>query len=235
MAKKNKRENKKDASENGAASPKSFLLGELKRETKHSIFAVGAFVFGLIFILSYFDKAGVAGTLIDKIFGSLFGNGFFLLPLVLFFASFSLFYSIRPNIVSHTIIGTLIFLLSSLGAFSAIWGNYAGGYIGYFVSFPLLKFFDFSVSLIALVGIAIVSILIMLNMPLAIKSWWKKNEDDGEDIDVHINKMSSVDDEKENKEEAKKKPGDKAKKKTAEKKNKDKNANEEDGFLKWKL
>ena len=234
MAKKNKKENKKGDFENGAVSPKRKLLGELKRETKHSIFAIGAFILGLIFILSYFDKAGIAGTLINKIFGSLFGNGFFLLPLVLFFASFSLFYSIRPNIVSHTIIGTLIFLLSSLGAFSAIWGNYAGGYIGYFVSFPLLKFFDFSVSLIALVGIAIVSILIMLNMPLAIKSWWKKNKDDGEEIDVHINKMSSVDDDANAKEEAKEKTGDKAKKITAEKKNKDKNANEEDGFLEIK-
>src|SRR3990167_1793915 len=242
MAKKNKKENKKNTREDSETSSKTRLLGELKRETKHSIFAIGAFVFGLIFILSYFDKAGVAGTLIDKIFGSLFGNGFFLLPLVLFFASFSLFYSIRPNIVSHTIIGTLIFLLSSLGAFSAIWGDYAGGYIGYFVSLPLLKFFDFSVSLIALVGIAIVSVLIMLNMPLALKSWWKKNEDDGEEINVHINKMSSVDDDANTKEEAKektgdkakKKPGEKAKKKTAEKKNKDKNANEEDGFLEIK-
>ena len=119
------------------------MFGELKSETKHSIFAIGAFVLGLVFILSYFDKAGLAGTLINKIFGSLFGNGFFLLPLVLFFASFSLFYSIRPNIVSHTLIGTLIFLLSSLGAFSAIWGNYAGGYIGYFVSLPLLRFLIF--------------------------------------------------------------------------------------------
>src|SRR3990167_256358 len=234
MAKKNKKENKKNTREDSETSSKTRLLGELKRETKHSIFAIGAFVLGLIFILSYFDKAGVAGTLIDKIFGSLFGNGFFLLPLVLFFASFSLFYSIRPNIVSHTIIGTLIFLLSSLGAFSAIWGDYAGGYIGYFVSLPLLKFFDFSVSLIALVGIAIVSVLIMLNMPLALKSWWKKNEDDGEEINVHINKMSSVDDDANTKEEAKEKTGDKTKKITAEKKTKDKNANEEDGFLEIK-
>ncbi|KKT84812.1 MAG: translocase FtsK protein [Candidatus Collierbacteria bacterium GW2011_GWA2_44_99] len=234
MAKKNKKENKKNTREDSETSSKIRLLGELKRETKHSIFAIGAFVLGLIFILSYFDKAGIAGTLIDKIFGSLFGNGFFLLPLVLFFASFSLFYSIRPNIVSHTIIGTLIFLLSSLGAFSTIWGNYAGGYIGYFVSLPLLKFFDFSVSLIALIGIAVVSILIMLNMPLALKSWWKKDEDDSEEINVHINKMSSVDDDASIKEEVKEKTGDKAKKITAEKKNKDKNANEEDEFLEIK-
>ena len=236
MAKKNKKTirqsaDKKSANENGEFSLKRKLLGELKRETKHSIFAIGAFVLGLIFILSYFDKAGVAGALINKIFGSLFGNGFFLLPLVLFFASFSLFYSIRPNIVSHTIIGTLIFLLSSLGAFSAIWGNYAGGYIGYFVSLPLLKFFDFSVSLIALVGVAIVSILIMLNMPLALKSLWKKNEDD-EDIEVHINKMSSVDDDTSVKEEEKEKvirqlADKKTTRQPADKKNKDKDTDEE--------
>ena len=220
MSKKNKKEKK----ESGEISPKRKLFGELKSETKHSIFAIGAFVLGLIFILSYFDKAGIAGAIINKVFGSLFGNGFFLLPLVLFFASFSLFYSIRPNIVSHTIIGTLIFLLSSLGAFSAIWGNYAGGYIGYFVSLPLLRFFDFSVSLIALVGIAIVSVLIMLNMPLALKSLWRKKEDEDEEVVIH--KMSSVDDEK-NPEEAKEKNGDKNKKITAGKKDKNKDPDEE--------
>src|SRR3989339_669719 len=233
MARKKKKENKKGDLENGASSPKRKLLGELKRETKHSIFAVGAFVFGLIFILSYFDKAGVAGTLIDKIFGSLFGNGFFLLPLVLFFASFSLFYSIRPNIVSHTIIGTLIFLLSSLGAFSAIWGDYAGGYIGYFFSLPLLRFFDFSVSLIALVGIAIISILIMLNAPLAIKSLWRKNKEEKE-VEVHINQMNSVDDEKTNKEE-REKTEEKIKKETGGKKEGSGTKKEEDDLPEMKM
>jgi len=233
MAKKNKKENNDSSPKIKLYPPKRRMLGELRSETKHSIFAVGAFVLGLIFILSYFDKAGVAGTLIDKIFGSLFGNGFFLLPLVLFFASFSLFYSIRPNIVSHTIIGTLIFLLSSLGAFSAIWGNYAGGYIGYFVSLPLLRFFDFSVSLISLVGIAIVSILIMLNMPLAIKSLWRKNKEE-KDVEVHINQMNSVDDEKTNKEE-REKTEEKIKKETGGKKEGSRTKKEEEDLPEMKM
>ena len=58
MSKKNKKEKK----ESGEISPKRKLFGELKSETKHSIFAIGAFVLGLVFILSYFDKAGVAGS-----------------------------------------------------------------------------------------------------------------------------------------------------------------------------
>ena len=145
MVKKNKKEKKENRRENDEASStnKTKLMGELRRETKHSIFAIGAFVLGLIFILSYFDKAGIAGTLINKIFGSLFGNGFFLLPLVLFFTSFSLFYSIRPSLVSHTIFGTAIFLLSSLGTISVIWGGKTGGYIGHFVSLPLMRFLIF--------------------------------------------------------------------------------------------
>lgn len=230
MAKKNKKEKKEteeDLPKTKLHQPKSRVLGELKSETKYSIFAIGAFILGLIFILSYFNKAGIAGVLINKIFGSLFGNGFFLLPLVLFFASFSLFYSIRPNIVRHTIIGTLIFLLSSLGAISVIWGEKTGGYIGKFVSLPLLKFFDFSVSLIALVGIAIVSILIMLNMPLALKSLWRKNKEDA-DEDVLINTMGSVEDDGDAKEEVKEKNGDKIKKTAPGKKSKNKDADEEE-------
>ena len=220
------KKNIKERKENTEPSSKVKLLGELKRETKHSIFAIGAFVLGLIFILSYFDKAGMAGLLINKIFGSLFGNGFFLLPSVLFFASFSLFYSIRPSIVSHTIFGTTMFLLSSLGTISVIWGEKTGGYIGYIVSMPLMKFFDFSVSLIALVGIAIASILIMINMPLAIRSLWKK---EGKEViaedDLHINKMGTVDDNKKDKntdEENKEKNADKTKKTTLDKKGKPK-------------
>ena len=82
-----------------------------------------------------------------------------------------------------------------------------------------LKVFDFSVSLIALVGIAIVSVLIMLNMPLALKSLWRKKEDEDEEVVIH--KMSSVDDEK-NPEEAKEKNGDKNKKNNRRQKDKKK-------------
>ena len=215
VSKKNKKENN-DSPKIKFYPPKKRVLGELKSETKHSIFAIGAFTFGLIFILSYFDKAGIAGALLNKIFGALFGNGFFLVPLVLFFASFSLFYSVRPNIVSHTIIGALFFLISSLGAISAVWGRYAGGYVGHFVSLPLLKLFDFSVSLIALIGLAVVSVLIMLNMPLAPKSlWslWRKNKEEAPTLSVGAPTSWSVgvDGEKES-EEARGKISDKIKK-----------------------
>ena len=70
MAKKNEKKIQRIFSEKKA-------VGRIKSETKHSIFAIGAFVLGLIFILSYFEKAGMAGVLINKIFGLSFRQRFF--------------------------------------------------------------------------------------------------------------------------------------------------------------
>ena len=90
MSKKNKKGNNEN-------SPKRKLLGELRSETKYSIFAIGAFVLGLIFILSYFDKAGVAGTIINKVFGSLFGNGYLLAPFLSFLPLFLFSVPLNPT------------------------------------------------------------------------------------------------------------------------------------------
>ena len=59
------------------------------------------------------------------------------------FCRFFFFRSIKPNLVAHTIVGAILFLISSLGAMTVIGGEKTGGYIGYFVSLPLLKVFDF--------------------------------------------------------------------------------------------
>src|SRR3989344_2701441 len=236
MSKKNKKkfpEIDNESPKRKLRPPKIRALGELRSETKHSIFAIGAFVLGLVFVLSYFDKAGVAGTVINKIFGSLFGNGYLLAPFLFFFAAFSFFRSIKPNLVAHAIVGTTLFLISSLGAMTVVCGGKTGGYIGYFVSLPLLRFFDFSVSLIALVGIAIISILIMLNAPLAIKSLWRKNKEEKE-VEVHINQMNSVDDEKTNKEE-REKTEEKIKKETGGKKEGSGTKKEEDDLPEMKM
>src|SRR3989344_310269 len=126
MSKKNKKkfpEIDNESPKRKLRPPKIRALGELRSETTHSIFAIGAFVLGLVFVLSYFDKAGVAGTVINKIFGSLFGNGYLFAPFLFFFAAFSFFRSIKPNLVAHAIVGTTLFLISSLGAMTVVWGG----------------------------------------------------------------------------------------------------------------
>lgn len=158
-------------------------LFNLKRETKYSILAICSSVLGLIFILSYFDKAGIAGVYIGKVFITLLGDGYLLAPAIFFFAAFSFFRSVRPNLVAHTIIGAALFLVSSLGAMTVVWSAKTGGYIGYLISFPLMKFFDLSVSLIILVGVSTVSVLIMLNMPMTFRIPFRKSIKEGDDED----------------------------------------------------
>lgn len=164
---------------------KSWLSG-LKEETRHSIFAIVSIVFGLIFTLSYFNKAGIAGDYLHGVFNALFGDGAFLIPLALFLSAVSLLYSIKPNFLSHTIAGATLFLVSSLGAMAAVLGKEAGGYVGYAVAFPLVKLFDFWASVIILSAVFIISILTILNasIPLSagIRKWKGEDEDGAENI-----------------------------------------------------
>jgi S-DNA-T family DNA segregation ATPase FtsK/SpoIIIE len=146
----------------------------LNEETKHSIFAVASFVLAVFFTLASFGKAGVVGDSLYKILELLFGAGFFLLPAVFFLASFFLLFSIKPNFLSNTIIGGLIFLLSGLGLVDILFQEKFGGYIGYFMSWPLLKFFEFWLSFIILSAVFIISFLIMLNTTISFKKVTEK-------------------------------------------------------------
>ena len=164
MSKKKTRKNKNNPKDTEEKQP--WLKG-LKEETKHSIFAIASIVLGLIFTLSYFNKAGIVGNYLHEIFNALFGNGSFLVPLVLFLSGASLLYSIRPNFLGRTIIGATLFLVSSLGAMVIIWGKEAGGYAGYIAAFPLMRLFDFWVSVIIFSDVFIISVLIILTSILA--------------------------------------------------------------------
>jgi len=148
----------------------------LKDETKKSIFAIISFVLGIIFSLAYFGKAGIIGNTSYKILEIIFGAGFFLVPTVCFIATISLVSSFshpeekpKKHLFNHTLIGGLLFLISTLGIIDIIFENKTGGYLGYFISLPLLKLFDFWVTLIFLTALFIISFLIMFDTPLSIK------------------------------------------------------------------
>ena len=160
------KKNKRPAS---AGAPKNRWYHNLKDETKHSILAIASLVLALLFTLAPFGKAGFLGNYIYKFFELLFGSGFFLVPTAFFLASFSLLTSVRPHFLITTVMGIILFLLSSLGAADVMFGEKTGGYIGYVISLPLLKLFDFWLSLILLVAIFIISLLIMLNTAISFK------------------------------------------------------------------
>ncbi len=156
MAKKGKKNNSKVKWHSG-----------VKEETRHSILAVISFVLALFFTLSAVGRAGIVGDSIFKFFEFLFGGGFFLLPVSFFLIGVSFLSSFRPNFMLTTFVSGIFFFISSLGLTDIILKDgKSGGFIGKAISFPLLKLFDFWVSLIILFAILVISLLLMFNMRL---------------------------------------------------------------------
>lgn len=176
---------KKTKENNSRKEPREKWHQGLKQETKRSILAIIFFVLGSLFSFSAFGKAGLIGNSAHKILQLIFGAGFFLLPVMFFTATAALVFSakkdgeseIKPHFISHTLIGGVIFLTSSLGLLDIIISDKTGGYLGYFIAWPLLKLFDFWISLIFLSALFIISILIMFNTPLKLNLVKKERAD----------------------------------------------------------
>ncbi len=138
-------------------------------ETKKGIIAVLVFVFALISVLSYFDLAGSFGKYFYKIGSLVFGLGYFLLPLALILAGIAILKSLHRDIYGTSFIGIGIFLLSVLGIFQLIFSGEpknGGGYLGYFVAWPLTRLFGVYVSYLILFALVLISILITFNISL---------------------------------------------------------------------
>lgn len=158
---------KKNKEKNVARRPKWHEV--LRPETKHSIWAISCFAISLILMLAYFGEAGWVGGALQRGLRLLFGNGFWLASLAFFLAGVSFLFAVGGHLLVTTIIGGLLFLISSLGLSDLIFGEYTGGYIGFFASYPLIKLFDFWAAFVIFGAIFLASILIMLNFPLKFK------------------------------------------------------------------
>lgn len=146
----------------------------LKPETKQSVFAVFSFAIALLLTLATFGKAGLVGDNLHNVFELLFGKAFFLVPLVFLFGGISFLLSLRRHFVAATAIGSLLFLLSSLGIADLIFQDKTAGYLGFFASYPFVKLFDFWAALILLLALLLAGIFVMLDIHILIPR--KKDE-----------------------------------------------------------
>lgn len=158
---------KKNRNKNG--KNKERWHDNLKPETKHSISAIIFLGLAAFFTLAAFGEAGVVGGSLYSGLIFVFGKMFFLVPAFFLLASLISFFSLRQNLVLTTIIGGAIFLLSSLSLTDIIFGEKAGGHLGFWISLPFLKLFDFWASLVLFAALFIIGILIMFNVPLRFK------------------------------------------------------------------
>ncbi len=174
---------------------------DISQETKNSIWGIGSFILVVLSILSFVGKAGWAGEGFNIFARSLFGWGFFIVPVAFFLLGFSFMKSISRKIYHSAVFGTLLFVASILGTFYIFGsGNFdirvaQGGYLGVILGAPLLSSVGFGASLIILLALIVIALLVSLNVPLyGLMS--KKDEEEKLVDKVVIKKGSEVVDQK---------------------------------------
>ncbi len=137
--------------------------------------AIICFVVVLIFILAPFGIAGPAGDLLYRTFNSLFGVGYYLVPVLALILGISLLKEDRPEIALTHSVGSLLFLGSGLALVdSASIDMHHGGLVGQAVFWPFMKLFGIYAGII-FVGLLRVSqpttILLRKNFISFGKNW----------------------------------------------------------------
>jgi len=159
MANENKKNNSKKQSE------EVLKKSRLKDATKHGIYAVMYFIICLLLILAAAHKAGVAGDVIFSGFFTLFGYGYYLLPVISAVLGVSYIRSTIPELpLLHTISGSVL-LLSALGTMEILGDttNRIGGLVGHFVALPFVALFDTTVAVIIMLGLVLISSFILFD------------------------------------------------------------------------
>ncbi len=138
--------------------------GLLSIEARNSILAIISFVVVLIFILAPFGVAGPAGDMLYRAFNSLFGIGYYLVPVFAAVLGVSLLKEERPEIALTHSIGSVLFLGSSLALVDAASIDmHYGGIVGQAMFWPFYKLFGIYAGIIFVGGLLIISILVLFN------------------------------------------------------------------------
>ena len=163
------------------------FLSPLKPETQRSIYGVISGIATVLFLLAPLGEGGPAGRLVyaeaaDSCAGfflgcgwlsSLFGVGYFLLPISLALLTIGLFRQKGADgWGAARFIGALLLFLSGIGILSIAGGdhtgslNYWGGFAGYWIASPFISLFAVSLASVIFGGIAIVGALLALDTHL---------------------------------------------------------------------
>jgi len=135
----------------------------LPQEIKHMILGVILILLAILVALSFFEKAGKAGLYFMKGAKLLIGNTVFLIPLIFVLAgiAFLIYRSQRKLLTWPIVLAVLILILGLtgiLGSFNP--QNMRGGWLGYVLGWPLLKYFGFWATQLIFLALVIIGGLI---------------------------------------------------------------------------
>lgn len=167
----------------------------LQSDAKRSIVAVFLFLFSLLFLLSYFESAGLFGEWLNTGLGMMLGFGKWLFPLLLIIAGL-MFLKRRKTTLSDAVkfIGLVLAFFSILGFFHLYSGETTkellqvakngdgGGYVGFVFAYILIAFTGKIAGTIILFALFTIGIIASFNVSLIhfferLRERWTKNRD----------------------------------------------------------
>jgi len=140
---------------------------EVKPETVSSIYAIGSGLLALLFLLAPFNLGGNVGEFMYAQLRTLFGAGYFLLPISLILLTIGI---VRQHddggLGTGRVTGATLLFVSGVGILSLTSAG-SGGIAGNLVMKPFVSLFDPVLGGIMLAAIAVIGALLALDTPLA--------------------------------------------------------------------
>lgn len=133
----------------------------LRPETKRSITAILLLGTAAVLLLARWGKAGPAGNFFYSRMRDLLGWGYYLIPLIFFLVAILFLISQQNRIISLTLVGAALFVISGLGLIDIIAPN-RGGFLGNLVGSLEIPF-DYAASIILIGALMLSTLLITFN------------------------------------------------------------------------
>ncbi len=156
MAKKKKSKNNKKPPFK-KKRPNIFFLPE---EIRKKVLGLIVFILAIIVVLSFFGRAGIAGSALLKVIDFLIGKALFIIPLVLVLAGLVLLNAKYRKIFSSTVLAILISVVGLAGFLESLkpLGSEIkeGGWLGYILVLPFRQFFGVLVARIVFGGVILI-------------------------------------------------------------------------------
>ncbi|MFA6554714.1 MAG: DNA translocase FtsK 4TM domain-containing protein [Candidatus Paceibacterota bacterium] len=179
---------------------------EMHDETIHVILSIVSFLIVILTLLASFYKAGPVGNYLFEFLRSLFGIGYFLIPMMFAMLGISFLQGLKKKFEISKTIGALLFLISGLGLIHVIYAG-AGGIVGSFIASPMIRLVQVWATSAILFTILVISIIMTFNLYFTIDdlAFWRrdKKKENSEEMDDYekaaVNKaVADAEDEAEN-------------------------------------
>jgi S-DNA-T family DNA segregation ATPase FtsK/SpoIIIE len=209
-----KKQKSEDYSERKNRKPKLNIHGDAKR----GIVAIFLFALSVLFVLGFFEKAGVLGTYLDMATSALFGWGKWISPFILIIGGIILLFRKEASFYVTRLLGLMLAFASILGFLHIFLDDSkflkfakngeGGGYVGYFLASSLFKYSGIAAGSVILAALFLIGAIVAFNFSLVgffSKLFGKENpEEDEEDEDEEDDDEEEIKKEEPKKEEERK-------------------------------